>query len=118
MSRRFEWRHPVELSLLQKDCLLEHAHRPAGLDPELVAQPAAQGGEGPQCLRLATCAIERQEEMGPEALTVGMIGYEGLQLGYHLPVAPKGELSLEASLEDRKTSFFQAGRGCDGERLG
>ena len=52
-------------------------------------------------LRLAAAAVERDEALLEEPLSVGMLGRERLELGDHGVVAAAGELGVVAQLESR-----------------
>jgi hypothetical protein len=81
--------------LLAEDRLLELLERRARVDPELLDERSARVPVDLERLRLAARAVEREHELGAEALAERVRGDELLQLSDDFPVPAEGEIGLD-----------------------
>ncbi len=88
-----------ERAVVIEDPALEAAQALARLDAEFLGERHPAPLVGAQRLRLAVRAVQRQHQLGGEALAVGMLRPEHLQLADHLPVPSEGEVGLDPFLE-------------------
>ena len=106
----------------QRRVLLEHAlvqrpQRLAGLDPELLDEPAPPGGERLQRLRLAPRAVQREHQLAAQALAQRMLDDQRLELGNHLAVLTGREPGLDMVLDCGDPQLLEAADRFLRERL-
>ncbi len=89
----------LERGVLGEDRRLQPLQLGARLEPQLVDQRGAGAAVGVERVGLAARAVEGEHEVGVQALAVGMLADQRLQLGDRLPVAPEGEVELQPVLE-------------------
>jgi hypothetical protein len=96
-----------ELRVLLEDPLLERPQLVARLDPELVDEQPAAGGECRERLGLAPGAVEREHQLAAQALAVRMLGDQLLELGDHLAVAAEREARVDVVLDGREPQLLE-----------
>ena len=106
-----------ECRVLREDRLLELAQPLARLDAELLDQRPARVLVGLQRVGLAVRAVEGQHQLRPQALPVGVLGDQRLQLPDHLGVAAERQLGLDQLLERRDAQVVEPGDLALRERL-
>ena len=85
--------------MLLENALVQRPQRLARLDPELVDEHAAPGGERVERLGLASRAVQGEHQLAAKTLTQGMLRDERLQLGDDLVVATEREPRVEVILD-------------------
>ena len=96
---------------------LERLQLDPGLDPELVHECRARGTVRRKCVGLAPRAVEGKHLLRPEALAVGMLFYEHVELGHDLGMTSPGEVGLDPLLERAQAELLESAGRCRGERL-
>jgi hypothetical protein len=102
---------------VREDAALELAQRRAGLEPELLGEAPAGGGEHLERGRLAARAVERQGEGGEQPLAEWVLGCQPLQLGHELVPEAAREVGLDAVLQRRDPPVLQVAGGSSREGL-
>jgi hypothetical protein len=106
-----------ERRVVTKDRSLQLPQARARLDPELFAERPPRLPIRLERLCLTTAPVEGEHQLGAQALTVGMLGDEGLELGDERVVAPEREIRFDPGLERGQPEFLQPGDLGLGERL-
>jgi hypothetical protein len=88
-------RRQVETRVLREYRPLELAQPLARLDPQLPDECPAGVLVGLQRVRLAVRAVQGQHQLRPQALSVGMLADQRLQLPHHLGMTTERQLHLE-----------------------
>ena len=107
----------LELGVLAQDLALELLELRARLEAELLEERAAGVLVGGERVCLPAGAVEREHQLRAQALAVGLLGDEPLQLGDELLVAATGEVALDPLLERRETKLLEPLGLLRGERL-
>ena len=82
-----------------EDLRLDRAELRAGVDAQLVAEQFAGALVGLQCVRLTARSIQGDHQSGPQALAIGMLDDERLELGHELRSPAVGELGLDRRIQ-------------------
>ena len=91
-----------------QDRLLEPLEIAARLDAELLDERLARRAKRLERVGLAAGAVEREHQMGPQRLAVGILGNERLQLGHELRVAAEPEVGDDQVLDHRQAKLFES----------
>ena len=105
--RRAATAREIEPRVLVEDRALELAQPLARLDPELVGQRAARVAVGLQRVGLAVAAVQREHQLRPQPLAVGVLGDQPLEPLEQVGVAAQRELGLGQQLERRDAQLLQ-----------
>ena len=105
-----------ERRVLGEDRPLQLAQALARLDAELLDERVAGVLVGLQRVGLAVAAVEREHLLGPQALAVGVLGDQRVELADHLRVATEREPRLHQLLGDRDPQLLQPLALAVGER--
>ena len=95
--------------VLEQDLLLAPAQPAARLDAQLLVQDLAGAVEGLEGIGLAARAVQRQHQLAPQPLPVGVVGQQRLQLGDQPAVPTEGQVGLDAVLQRGQAQRLQAG---------
>ena len=87
-----------------------------GSVPSSSTSVAAGRGVGLQRVGLPARAVEREQQLGAEALAERVLGHELLELGHEHGVAAERELRVDAQLDRLQPQLAEMG-GCGGDRL-
>ena len=79
--------------------MLERLELGGGIEPEFVAERGPQVGVGPQRFGPAARAVERQHELGGEALAERMLADESLQLADQLAGQATAQVGIDPQLD-------------------
>jgi hypothetical protein len=101
-------RRKVERGVLAQDGRLEAPELFAGLQPQLVQQPAARVSVGLKRVGLARAAVQRKHQLAMHALAQRMLRDQRLELAHQLRVAPARQLGVDARLKRRPPQLLQA----------
>ena len=93
---------------MPQDRLLELPQLLARLETELLREVRAAHAVGLEGLGLPAGAVQRQQQLTPQALPQRMLDHEGLQLADELRVPAGGEIGVDALLECRLTQLLEA----------
>ena len=120
LRRRLRERGEIQPRILGEDRALELAQPLARLDPQLVGQRAAGVAVGLQRVGLPVGPVEREHELRPQPLTVGVLGDQALEPPEQVGVAAESELGLGQQLEGRGAQVVKArdlalGEGLEGQ---
>ena len=88
-------RRRIERRVLPEDGRFQVPQLPAGINPQLPDERAAQPVECGQRIGLTATAIERQHEVGPDVLIQRIIGHHPLQLRHQGDMLSGGEPGSE-----------------------
>jgi hypothetical protein len=110
VARAVGERHPADLVALLEDRGLQLARRGRRLEPELVAQPAAQLRRGSQSFGLPARAREREHQLDPEALAKRMVDDEGFEAPDDLVVMTDAQRGFDVGLDRDEAQLFEADR--------
>ena len=105
--RRAGRRRAVEPGVVLEDPALEGLELLAGLEPELVHEPAPRLLERLERVGLATRAIQRQHQLGREALAQRVLAERGRQPPGRVNVPALGELALEPPFQRDQAQLFE-----------
>ena len=94
--------------LLAQNRLLELLERRARIDAELLDERAARVPVDVERLRLPPRAVEREHELGAEALAERVGGDELLQLADDVRMPAEGEIRLDPALERGQAQLLEA----------
>ena len=86
-------------------------------DAEFIVEGGPGTLVGLQRLGLAPGSVQRQHELGMQALPVRVIQEQCTEAADELRVAPEGKVGLDLLLQYRQPSLFQPRDGPPGERL-
>ena len=89
----------------------------ARLDTELVDERPSSLLVGLECFRLPARPVERQHQLRVQALAVGMLAWQRLELADQLGIAAERELRLDPLLDRGQTQLLEPGDLRLGERL-
>jgi hypothetical protein len=78
------------------------------LQAELIDQGLANGAIGSERIGLATCAIEREDELPGKPLAGGMSRGKGLELGHERGVTPQGQFRVHAILDRGEAELLES----------
>jgi len=98
----------VECRILAKDLLVKLAERPARLDTELVHEGAARGLVCLERFCLASGAVEREHQLGPELFSERMLADKSIELADELSMASFDKVMLDPLLDARESELLQA----------
>ena len=101
---------------MAEDGPLERGHGRSGLDAELLVEHGAQARVAAQGVGLGPRPVPRHHELAPEALLVGVLRHQALELGDELPVAAQGQVGVDPVPEGHQMGGVQAGDLGAGER--
>ena len=107
----------VESGIMTQDRLLEPPQLLARLEAKLIRELAAGRAVGLEGLRLPAGAIEREHQLGAQALPQRVLRHERLQLADELGMPPGGEIGFDALLERRQPELLEPRDLGLGERL-
>ena len=93
--------------LLAQDRLLELLERRARIDAELLDERAARVPVDVQRLCLAARTVEREHQLGTEALAERVGGDELLQLSHDVRVPAEGKIGLDPALERGQAQLLE-----------
>jgi hypothetical protein len=99
-----------------EDRLLELSKGVAGLDPELV-EPTPRLPVDVESFRLASRSVEREHELGGQALAVRVLGDQGLELRDHAGMPAELEIRIDPFLECCQAQLLEAPDRGLGKRL-
>jgi hypothetical protein len=88
---------------MREDATLEVAELGPGLDGELRDERLTSAPVGVERLPLPARAVQREHQLGPEALAQRLGGDEAFELADELRSAPRGEVRLDAILHRVQT---------------
>ena len=103
--------------ILPEDRLLQVAQLRARLDAELADEPLARVLVGVERLGLAAAAVEREHQLGGEALVRRVLGHQPAQLADDLGVPAGGDVGLDAARERGDPRLLEAAHLAGCERL-
>jgi hypothetical protein len=87
------------------------------LDPQFLHKRPSRVLVRLQGIRLALAAVEGEHQLGAEALPVGMLGDQGLELPHQLDVVAEGELGIVQLLEGGQSQILEPRGLAPGEGL-
>ena len=96
---------------------MQRAQRLTGLDPELVDEQAAPGGERLERLGLASRPVEGEHQLAAQAFPQRMLGHQSLELGDRLAMAAEREPRIDVVLDGGDPQLLQAADRLLGEAL-
>ena len=100
-------RRAVERGVVLEDPALEGLELLAGLEAELLDEAAPRLLERVECLGLATGAIQRQHQLGREALAQRVLAERGREPPGRFDVPALGELALEPPFQRREPQLLE-----------
>ena len=106
-----------ERGVLNEDRPLQLLQRRSRLEPELVGQECAGLPIDVEPLRLTTRPVQGEHELGSEALAVGMLRAQGVQLGNERKVTAESELRVDTGLGGCEAQLVEPIRFDPHERL-
>ena len=107
----------VQLGIVAEDGALEPPQLLAGLEAELVGELAPHSAVGLQRLRLAAGTVEREHELGPQALAQRVRGDQRLELADEVCVASACKVGVDPLLKHRQPQLVELPDLGLGERL-
>jgi hypothetical protein len=107
----------VERGILAQDGLLELAQRGARLQPQLLVECRARVLVAGESVGLPARAVEGEHELTAQALAVGVLGDEGLELRNQRDVVAELELGVDQILAGDQAQLLEAQDLGRGERL-
>ena len=107
----------MEFRVLREYGPLEFAEPLAGLDPQLLDQCPAGVLVGLEGVGLAVRAVEREHQLRPQALSVGVLADQRLELPHHLGMAAERQLRLDQLLQGGDPQVVETGDLALGEGL-
>ena len=110
-------RPPGKRRILGEDRALQLPQALARLDPQSLDQAPSGVVVGLQRVRLPVAAVEREHQLRPESLPVGMVADQRLEPWHHLVMPAELELRLNQQLERRGPQVIEPGHLVLGERL-
>ena len=106
-----------ERGVLAQDRPLELTELRTRLDPELVDQDSARLPVRLERLRLATGAVQSEDQLAPQPLAQRMAGNEILELGHELGMATELQVGVDPLLERGQPDLLETGDLADECRL-
>jgi hypothetical protein len=107
VRRRSKQAGPIEDGILEEDLLFQTPKRWAWLEPELLGERHTHAGVGAQRVGLATTAVERRDERGPQPLAEWVLADEGFELGDDLCGATEVEPRSKLVLDETEAGFVE-----------
>ena len=105
-----------QLRIVPQDRLLQLAQLRSRLDAELADEPLARVLERVERLGLAAAAVEREHQLGGEALVRRVLRHQPAQLPDDLGVPPGGDVGLDAARQRGDPGLLEAPHVARGER--
>ncbi len=99
----------VEFGVLVENPLLEPLELGGWFDAQLVDEVGAKAGERTKRFGLSPRPVQRKHMETVDALTEGVVGCQGSQLGQGGDVTAERQLDLQALLHSREAHLLQAG---------
>ena len=109
-------RRRVDGGVLPQDRPLELLQGRRRLDAERLDELAARAPVGLERIRLPAGAVEGEHQLRPEALAIGVLAHELLELGHERVVPPAGEVGVQPPLERAEPQLLEAAALVAGER--
>ena len=106
-TRRLVARRAQQLRVAGQDGLLQPPELGAGVDAELVGQPAAHVLVGGQRVGRLAAAVQAQHELSVELLLQRMRGNELAQLGHQLAIPAQPQVSVDTQGQRLEPPLFQ-----------
>ncbi len=97
-----------EPRVLSEDGGLELAEERRWLESQIGSKEPARLSIDRKCLGLPPDAIEREHELGPKALTQGMLGSERLEFGNDVGVPPESKIGFDPLFECDEPKLVEA----------
>jgi hypothetical protein len=101
---------------MAKDRRLQRPKRRPGLDPELLAEKAAQLLEASEGIGLAPGTVEGQHSLAPQSLTEGVLTSQTLEFAGQLAMASNLQVRFDPPFERGEAGLFEARRLALSER--
>jgi hypothetical protein len=110
-------RRRLERGVLPQDLLLELAQRRRGLETELVEEARSRPAVRLESVGLPASAVQRQHQLGDEALVQRVLSDKLFELGYQRRVSAECQLGVEQLLQRFEPDLLEPLDRRPGERL-